>query len=87
MNFSMPLALWARLGERTKLIAVAVVAFIIGTFFGGRGTTATANGRYVPWNSGSGEPALLDTQTGQIWRVNESSHRFEKWAALPAWGF
>ena len=84
MNFSMPLALWARLGERTKLIAVAVVAFVIGTFFGGRGATATANGRYVPW--GNGGEALLDTQNGQVWRVNESTHKFEKVASMP-WGF
>ena len=86
MNLSMPLALWARLGERTRLIAVAVVAFVIGTFFGGRGATATANGRYVPWGNVSGEPALIDTQSGQIWVVDESSHKFKKWASLP-WGF
>ena len=85
MNFSMPLALWARLGERTKLISVAIVAFIIGTFFGGRGATATANGRYVPWGNGAGE-ALLDTQNGQVWRVNENTHKFEKVASMP-WGF
>jgi hypothetical protein len=85
MNFSMPLALWARLGERTKLIVVGVVAFIVGTFFGGHGTTASPNGRYVPWGNVAGEPALLDTQTGQIWVVDDGSHKFRKWAALPTW--
>ncbi len=86
MNLSMVTALWARLGERTRLIVVAVVAVVAGTFFGGHGAAATANGRYVPWGNVSGEPALLDTQTGQIWVVNESTHKFTKWASLP-WGF
>ena len=86
MNLSMVTALWARLGERTKIIAVAVVAFLLGTFFGGRGATATANGRYVPWGNGGQVAALLDTQTGQIWIVDDGSHKFRKGPSLP-WGF
>ncbi len=86
MNLSMVTGLWTRLGERTRLIIVAVVAFIIGTFFGGRSATPSANGRYVTWGNVAGEPALLDTQTGQIWVVDEGSHKFRKWASLP-WGF
>ena len=69
-----------RFSVRTKMIALAVVAFVIGTFFGGHGGD-TGNGRYVPWgNSGT---AMLDTKTGQLWALDAESHRFQRLAALP----
>ena len=48
MNLSILKAFFDRLSVRTKLIGMAVIAFLIGTFFGGRGTSEV-NGRYVPW--------------------------------------
>ena len=69
-----------RLSVRTKMIALAVIAFVIGTFFGGHGTE-NGNGRYVPW--GQAGTALLDTRTGQLWTLDPESHRFQRFASLP----
>ena len=56
-----------RLSVRTKMIGLAIIAFVIGTFFGGHGSESN-NGRYVPWgNSGT---AMLDTRTGQLWTLD-----------------
>ena len=69
-----------RLSVRTKMIGLAVIAFVIGTFFGGHGAESS-NGRYVPWgNSGT---AMLDTRTGQLWTLNGDANGFKKQASLP----
>ncbi len=69
-----------RFSVRTKMIALAVLAFVIGTFFGGHGSESS-NGRYVPW--GNGGSAMLDTRTGQLWSVDPDAHSFHKMASLP----
>ena len=69
-----------RFSVRTKMIALAVLAFVIGTFFGGHGSESS-NGRYVPW--GNGGTAMLDTRTGQLWTLDPDSHRFQRMASLP----
>ena len=71
------------LSERTKLIAVAVVAFLIGMFFGG-GSKVSTNGRFVPFPGENG--AVLDTSRGQIWGAGPSDpHRYRKGAGLASW--
>ncbi len=77
MNLNVIPQLFGRLSERTKLIIVGLIAFMLGMFLSGRGS-ASPNGRYVPW----GERGLLDTQTGQIWMVDDTNH-FRRWASLP----
>ncbi len=79
MNFAMLKAFVDRLGVRTKLIGVAVIAFCIGMFFGGRGP-GEANGRYVPWGD-----HLLDTRSGQIYIYDRDSGRIKRGPALPGW--
>ena len=70
--------LLGRISQRTKLIAVGVIAFLLGLMFAGHGGD-NGNGRYVPW----GGDGLLDTRTGQIWQIDPESHRFRRWASLP----
>ena len=69
-----------RLSVRTKMIVLAVIAFVIGTFFGGHGAESS-NGRYVPW--GSNGTAMLDTRSGQLWVLDSDSHKFQRMASLP----
>ena len=69
-----------RFNVRTKMVALAVVAFVIGTFFGGHGSESS-NGRYVPW--GSNGSAMLDTRTGQLWAIDPEQHHFQRQASLP----
>lgn len=78
MNYGMLTQMLGRLSERTKLIAVGVIAFLLGTLLTGH-SSETSNGRYVPW-SASG---LLDTRTGQLWALNPSTKRFERVASIP----
>ena len=69
-----------RLSVRTKMIGLAVIAFFIGTFWGGHGSE-NSNGRYVPWgNSGT---AMMDTRTGKLYLLDSDSHSFRQAAALP----
>lgn len=82
MNISMLTQMLGRLSERTKLIIVAIVAFLIGSLFGGR-SGETVNGRYVPWNTPDIRGGLLDTRTGQVWSLNPLSKRFERVASIP----
>ncbi len=86
MNVSMVRGILGSLSERTKLIAVAIVAFLIGMFFGG-GSKVSINGRFVPLNDGHGETmAILDTSNGQSWVVDPSDpHRYRKGATLSSW--
>lgn len=79
MNLGMLNQMLGRVSERTKLIVVAVVAFLIGTLLTGH-SSESVNGRYVPWNGGAG---LLDTRTGQVWKLNPGTQRFERAASIP----
>lgn len=78
MNLGMLQQMLGRVSERTKLIVVAVIAFLLGTLLTGH-SNESANGRYVPWN----EAGLLDTRTGQLWKLNPGAQRFERVASIP----
>jgi hypothetical protein len=78
VNFNVVPQLLGRISQRTRLIGVGVIAFLLGLMLAGR-SGDSANGRYVPW----GSEGLLDTRTGQIWVVDPESHRFKRWASLP----
>jgi hypothetical protein len=78
VNFNVVPQMLGKISQRTKLIGVAIIAFLLGLMFAGRGGDS-ANGRYVPW----GSEGLLDTRTGQIWVVDPESHHFKRWASLP----
>ena len=77
MNLNVVQQLLGRISQRTRLIIVGIVAFVLGLMLAGRGAD-TGNGRYVPW----GENYLLDTRNGQVW-VIDADHRFRKYASLP----
>ncbi len=77
MNLNVVPQLLGRISNRTKLIAVGIVAFLLGLMLAGRGAESV-NGRYVPW----GENYLLDTRSGDVW-VIDANHRFKKYASLP----
>ena len=79
INFSFVQGLWARTGERTKLIGIGLLAFILGTFWGGRNTVANETGRYAA--VGAGGTVLLDTRTGEVWYFDDSSHTFKRQGA------
>ena len=81
MNLSILRAFFDRLSVRTKLIGMAVIAFLIGTFFGGHGTSES-NGRYVPWGSGG---SLLDTRTGKTYMFDPDKQSFRSGPSLPYW--
>ena len=81
MNLSILKAFFDRLSVRTKLIGMAVIAFLIGTFFGGHGSTES-NGRYVPWSTGG---SLLDTRTGKTYVLDPDTQRFKSGPSLPYW--
>jgi hypothetical protein len=68
MNTAMFRQLYAQIPDRTKIVLIAVLAFGIGTMFGGSGGN---NGRYIPVG-GSGA-LIMDTKTGTTWSV-DSSH-------------
>lgn len=78
MNIGMLNQMLGRVSERTKLIVVAVVAFLLGTLLSGH-SSESGNGRYVPWNV----TGLLDTRTGQLWKLNPGTQRFERVASIP----
>jgi len=77
VNLNVVRQLLGRVSERTKLIVVGVIAFLLGLMLSGHGGDS-ANGRYVPW----GSSGLLDTRTGQIWMEDGNQH-FKRWASLP----
>ncbi len=81
MNLSILKAFLDRLSVRTKLIGTAVIAFLIGTYFGGRGTSEV-NGRYVPWGTGG---SLLDTRSGKTYVLDNDTHSFKHGPSLPYW--
>ena len=62
MNTTMFRQFYDRIPERTRIVLIAVLAFGIGTLFGGSGG---GNGRYVP--AGASGLVILDTKTGTIW--------------------
>jgi len=68
MNITTFRELLARIPERTKIVLIAVLAFCIGTLFGGSGG---GNGRYMPVG-GSGN-IIMDTKTGATYVV-DSNH-------------
>ncbi len=71
INLSLVKGLWARVGERTKLIGVGVLAFVLGTLWGGHRTVSNENGRFVA--IGTDGLTLLDTRTGEVWvRISDS---------------
>ena len=82
MNLATLTQMLGRLSTRTKLIAVAVMAFLVGTFFSGH-SSESGNGRYLPWSPGAGQVGLLDTRTGQVWVMNSGARRFERYASIP----
>ena len=86
MNVSMIRGIIGNLSERTKLIAVALIAFFVGMFFGG-GSKVTSSGRFVPLPDGHGETmAILDTSNGQSWVIDPSDpHHYRKGASLSSW--
>ncbi len=57
-----------QLPANTKMILIAVVAFGLGTFFGG---SSAGNGRYIP--VGGTGAIIMDTKTGAIWKT-DSDH-------------
>ncbi len=77
MNFGIVKAFIDRLSVRTKLIAVGIIAFLLGMFWGSRGNVEV-NGRYVPWGD-----SLLDTRSGQVY-VRDGD-RIRKGPSLPGW--
>ena len=85
MNLSLLTAFINRLSTRTKLISVAVIAFLIGTFFGGRGGNE-GTGRYVPFGNAN-KLATLDTRNGQIWIVEGDAENtvYRKGPKIPYW--
>lgn len=83
MNLSLLKAFFDRLSVRTKLIGAAVIAFVIGTFFGGRGGSE-GSGRYVPFNAG-GTMATLDTRSGQVWIVDGDGQSYRRGPKIPYW--
>ena len=83
MNLSLLKAFFDRLSVRTKLIGVAVIAFLLGTFFGGRGGNE-GTGRYVPFGN-SNSLATLDTRNGQIWLVENEGTSYRKGPKIPYW--
>ena len=84
MNLSLLKAFIDRLSVRTKLIAVGVIAFVIGTFFGGRGANEGA-GRYVPFNNNGSALATLDTRTGQIYIVDNDGRNYRRGPKISYW--
>ena len=76
--------LWGRLGERTKLIGIGALAFLLGSFWGGRGITDAGggSGRYVTCTIGD-EHGVLDTRNGQIWLIDNTSHKYKRGPSLP----
>ena len=79
INLSFVQGLWARLGERTKLVGIGVLAFILGTFWGGRHTVANETGRYTA--VGPDGRVLLDTRTGEVWMFDNEGHTFKRQGA------
>jgi hypothetical protein len=67
MNLSTLRQFYAQLAPGTKTILIALLAFGLGTFFGGSGA---ANGRYLPVG-GSGT-MIIDTRTGTTWTTDTS---------------
>jgi hypothetical protein len=80
VNLNVVQQLLGRISQRTKLIIVGVLAFLLGLMLAGH-SGDSANGRYVPW--GNADVGLLDTRTGQIWVVDQENHRFKRLASLP----
>ena len=68
MNATMFRQMLGQIPERTKTIIIVVLAFGLGTFFGGSGG---GNGRFVPVG-GSGS-IIMDTKTGTTWKT-DSDH-------------
>jgi hypothetical protein len=67
MNTTMFRQLLARIPERTKFVLVAVLAFGVGSLFGGSGG---GNGRYLPVG-GSGN-LIMDTKTGTTYTTESN---------------
>jgi photosystem II stability/assembly factor-like uncharacterized protein len=63
MNITMFRQFFSQIPERTKTVIIAVLAFGVGTLFGGAGG---GNGRYIPVG-GSGS-IIMDTKTGTTWK-------------------
>ena len=68
-------SIYSRVGERTKLIIVAVVAFWLGGLLkGGSGA-----GRYQV--CGNSPNYVLDTQKGTVWEIKGS--KYQEMASIP----
>jgi hypothetical protein len=57
----------AQIPDRTKTILIAVLAFGVGTLFGGSGA---GNGRYIPVGGSGTGTVIMDTRTGTMWRID-----------------
>ena len=79
INLSFVKGLWGRVSERTKLIGAAVLAFLLGTLWGGHRQTAGDNGRYTA--VGTDGHVLLDTRTGEVWVFDGEKHAFRRQGA------
>jgi hypothetical protein len=60
----------ARLSLRTKIIAAAVLALLLGMMLRGGGGD---NGRYLP--VGNTPEYIIDTQKGTAWRLEDGTYR------------
>jgi hypothetical protein len=65
MNTAMFRQFYGQIPDRTKMILIALLAFGIGTLFGGSGG---GNGRYIP--VGGTGTIIMDTKTGTTWRAD-----------------
>jgi hypothetical protein len=69
-------SIYSRMNERTKLLIVAVVAFWLGGFFKGGGSST---GRYQA--CGNSPTYVLDSQKGVAWELRNG--RYERMAEMP----
>ena len=76
MNFSLLKAFYDRLSPRTKMIGAAILAFLVGTLFGGHGTSE-GTGRYQAY-IGGGVVATLDTHTGQLYILDGDGKTYHR---------
>ena len=69
-------SMYARMNERTKLVAVAVLAFFLGGLLKGGGSNT---GRYQA--CGNSPTYIIDTQKGTTWEMKGS--RYQELASMP----
>ncbi|HEX4084321.1 MAG TPA: hypothetical protein VHY22_05380 [Chthoniobacteraceae bacterium] len=69
----------SRMSERTKIIAVALIAFAAGSLIKGSGDT----GRFIPF--GASGTTILDSKTGTAWTIESAGYKrlasFSYWSS------